>query len=113
MINPKEVKTIRSLKGIDGDCYIRTIYDDRYIKRIIEGRINVYQLVDGSIIYISKDDSIIRSTDIGDFFSKKKAHAQVRPYMKDNPEVLKEFDTLKGTYDNMMNIIEKYNKLEK
>ncbi|WP_411768561.1 hypothetical protein [Winogradskyella sp. A3E31] len=112
-VNPSEVKTIRSIKGLDGDCYITTIYGERFIKRIIEGRIKVYQLVDGTIFYVSKDDSDIVSTDIGWFFAGNKAHSQIRPLLEDNAEILKEFDTLRGNQKNIMHIIEKYNKAEK
>ena len=109
LIKPNEVKTIRSIKGIDGNCFITTIYDKWFIKKIISGRINVYLLVDGVTYFVSKDDSKITSTDIGWFFSSKKAHAQVRPLIEDNPEILKEFDTLKGSEKNMLYIIKKYN----
>ena len=113
IIKPSEVKTIRSIKGVDGNCYITTIYDEWFIKRVINGRIKVYQLIDGVIFFVSKDDSDIVSTDIGWFFSGKKAHSQVRSLIEDNPEILKEFDTLKGTEKNTMYIIEKYNNAEK
>lgn len=113
VINPSEVKTIRSIKGIDGNCHITTIYDKWFIKRIIEGRIKVYQLIDGVLIFVSKDDSEIVSTDIGWFFAGKKAHAEVRALIDDNPEILKEFDTLRGNQDNCMYIIEKYSKAAK
>ena len=113
LINPSEVKTIRSMRGIDGDCYISTIYDKWFIKKIINGRITVYQLIGGVVFYVSKDDSKIVSTDIGWFFSGKKAHAQVRLLIEDNSEILKEFDSLKGSERNIMYIIKKYNNAEK
>lgn len=113
IIKPSEVKTIRSIKGVDDNCYITTIYDEWFIKRVINGRIKVYQLIDGVIFFVSKDDSEIVSTDIGWFFSGKKAHSQVRSLIEDNPEILKEFDSLKGTEKNIMYIIEKYNNAEK
>ena len=73
LINPSEVKTIRSMRGIDGDCYISTIYDKWFIKKIINGRITVYQLIGGVVFYVSKDDSKIVSTDIGWFFFWQKS----------------------------------------
>lgn len=113
LLNPSEIKTIRSIKGVDGNCYITTLYDKWFIKKIINGRIKVYQLIDGALFFISKDDSEIVSTDIGGFFSGKKAHSQVRLLVQDNPEILKEFDSLKGTQKNIIHIIEKYNNAEK
>lgn len=112
IIKPGEVKTIRSIKGIDGNCHISTIYDKWFIKRVINGRIKVYQLIDGVIFFVSKDNSEIVSTDIGWFFSGKKAHSQVKPLIEDNIEILKEFESLKGTEKNIMYIIEKYNNAE-
>jgi hypothetical protein len=113
LIKPSEVKAIRSIKGVDGDCYITTIYDKWFIKRIIDGKIKVYQLIDGVLYFVSKDDSEIVPTDIGWFFSSEKAHFQVRALIEDNPEILEEFDSLDGTEKNIMYIIEKYNNAEK
>jgi hypothetical protein len=45
LINPGEVKMIRSIDGVDGDCFIATIYEMWFLKRIIYGKIKVYQLV--------------------------------------------------------------------
>jgi hypothetical protein len=108
-INPSEVRMIRSLKGADGDCFIVTIYDKWFLKKIMAGRINVFQLVDGVILYVSKDGSDITSTDIGWFFSSKKAHSQIRPLLEDHPTILREYDSLKGTTKNILQTIEKYN----
>ncbi len=113
LIKPSEVKTIRSIEGVDGDCYITTIYDKWFIKEIINARINVYQLIDGAIFFVSKDNSEIVSTYIGSFFSSEKAHSQIRPLIEDNPLILKEFDALKGTEQNIMEIIRTYNNSEK
>ena len=110
LINPSETKAIRSLKGVDGDCFIVTIYDEWFLKKIIDGRIKVYQLIDGVLMYVSKDDSKIMSTDIGLFFTRKKSHAQIRPLLEDNEEILKEYDTLEGSIKNIFQMIEKYNK---
>jgi hypothetical protein len=113
LIKPSEVKTIRSLKGVDGECFIITIYDKWFLKKIIDGRIKVYQLIDGTILYVSKDDSDIMSTDIGLFFSSKKAHSQIRPLIEDNPSILKEYNSLKGSSKNILRIIKKYNRSQK
>lgn len=113
VIEPSEVKLIRSLNGVDGDCIIKPIYDEWFIKEIISGRITVYQRVDGTSFFVSKDNSRIMATDIGWFFAGGKAHAQIRPLLIDNPVILREFDTLKGTEYNIKYIIEKYNKAEK
>lgn len=112
-IKPSEVSTIRSIKGVDGDCYITTINDKLFAKKIVDGRIKVYQLIEGVIFYVSKDNSDIIATDIGWPFSQKKAHSQIRPLIKDNPEILKELDSLNGSARNMIHIIEKYNAYEK
>lgn len=113
LIDPSDIKTIRSLKGTDGDCFIITIYDKWYLKNIIDGRIQVYQLVDGVIFYVSKDDSEIMSTDIGWPLSREKAHSQIRPLIEDNPSILKEYDSLEGSSKNILRIIEKYNTSQK
>ena len=113
VIDPSEIKTIRSLKGTDGDCFIITLYDEWYLKKIIDGRIKVYQLLDGVTLYVSKDDSDIISTDIGWFFSSQKAHSQIRPLIEDAPSILKEYDSLDGSSKNILRLIEKYNRSQK
>jgi len=110
VFKPSEVKAIRSIKGVDGNCFIVTIYDHWFLKRIINGRIKVYQLIDGAILFVSKNNSDIKSTDIGDFFSRKKSHSQIRSLIEDNSQILKEFDSLEGSQKNILYIIEKYNK---
>ncbi len=109
LINPKEVKLIKSNKGVDGECIIRTIYDDWFIKKIIDGRIKVYQLIDGVLFYTSKDGGEIKSTDFGGFNSRKNTHLQISLLIDDNPDILKEFDLLEGSQKNILYIIEKYN----
>lgn len=108
-ISPAGVKAIRSLNGVDGDCFIATVYDRWFIKRIIDGRIKVYRLIDGALFYTSKNDSVIHYTEFGGFSSRKKGHAEIRPLIEDNPLILKEFDSLKGSEANILYIIEKYN----
>jgi len=113
LINPAEVKIIRSIKGVDGDCLIVTIYDIWYLKEIIDGKIKVYQLIDGILFFTSKNESDIESVDFGGFYSRKKGHSQIRPLIEDNPIILKEFDSLKGSQKNILYIIKKYNESEK
>ncbi len=48
--------------------------------------------------------------DFGGFGSRKKAHSQIRNLVKDNPQILKEFDLLKGSEKNILYIIKKYNE---
>ncbi|MCR8666201.1 hypothetical protein NO995_00760 [Aestuariibaculum sp. M13] len=110
LINPSEVNTIRSIDGLDGDCTIRTVFDKFFIKEIINGRIKVYQLVDNAFFYTSKDNGQITIADFGGFGSRKKAHSQIRDLIKDNPQILIEFDKLKGSAKNIFYIIEKYNE---
>lgn len=111
-VNPAEVKIIRSFNGVDGDSFIATAYDQWFAKRIIDGRIKVYLSLDTALFYTSKDNSGLRYTEFGGFTSKKKAHALIRPLIEDNPVILKEFDSLKGSEANILYIIKKYNALE-
>lgn len=110
LINPSEVKTIRSINGVDGNCVIKTIYDKFFIKEIIDGRIKVFQSIESVIFYLSKDEEEIMLADFGGFGSRKKAHSQIRNLVKDNPQILKEFDLLKGSEKNILYIIKKYNE---
>ncbi len=113
LINPGEVKIIRSLHGVDGDCFIATIYKLWFLKRIIQGKINVYQLVDGVLFFTSKEGSEIKSTDFGGLNSRKKGLEQIRPLIEDNPVILKEFDSIKGSQNNILEMIRKYNNYAK
>ena len=112
-VKPGEVTLIRSIDGVDGDCYIATIYDMWFLKRIIDGKIKVYQLIDGALFFTSKNNSQIESTEFGGFYSRKKGHAQIRPLIEDNPIILEEFDSMQGSEANILFIIEKYNNFEK
>ena len=112
-VDPAEIRLIRSLDGVDGNSYIATAYGRWFAKRIIEGRIEVYQTVDSTVFYLSKDGSDLEFKDFGGFGSRKKAHAEVRPLFVDNPVILEEFDTLKGSHANILYIIQKYNDFGK
>jgi len=105
-----DVKLIRSLKGVDGDSYIFPCYNKFFVKRVINGKISLYHSLNPPLVCISKGNSTIEATDIGGFFSREKSHSQIRPLLEDNPEILKEFDTLEGSAKNIYYIIEKYNK---
>ncbi len=109
LLYPNEIKTIRSYKGVDGDCIIKTAYDKWFVKLIIDGKIQVYQQIDGVLFYTSKDGSEIAFTDFGGFTSRKKSHSNVRGLLSDNPYILREFDSLSGSQKNILNIIKKYN----
>ena len=111
-INPAAVKLIRSLDGVDGDSFLAPFYDRGFAKRIIDGKIQLYVSVDAAVFYTSKNGSAIHYVEMGGF-SRKKAHAEIRPLLEDNPQILKEFDTLTGTERNIRYIIEKYNSFEK
>jgi len=113
IIAPAEVKTIRSLNGVDGDSFIYTIHDQWFVKRIIDGRIKVYKFMDVALLFISKDDSEITSAEFGGFSPRSKGHAQIKEMIKDNPEISLEFDTMKGSEKNIFYIINKYNEAEK
>jgi hypothetical protein len=110
IFKPSEIKLVRSIKGIDGNSIIVTIYDRWFLKRIINGKIKVYLLLDGALFFVSKNNFKIKSTDIGGFFSRKKAHSQIRPLIEDNLNILNEFDLLEGSEKNILYIIEKYNQ---
>lgn len=109
VINPAKVKTVRSFDGVDGDSFITTIHDQWFIKRIVDGRIKIYKWMDAAVLFISKDDSEITSAEFGGLFNRKKSHEQVRALIQDNPSILAEFDTMKGSERNIFYIIEKYN----
>lgn len=110
LLYPSEVETIKSLNGVDGECIIKTVYGEWFVKMILDGKIKVYQQVDGVIFFTSKDNSEIKLTDFGGFNSREKSHEIIRPLLGDNPDILKEFDSLEGTQKNILYIIEKYNK---
>jgi len=112
VLQPNEVETIRSLEGVDGNCLIKTVYDQWFVKKVIDGRIEVYQLVEGVIYYTSKDHSEIKLNDFGGFNSTDQSHANIRLLLLDQPDILQEFDTLEGTERNILYIIEKYNTLQ-
>lgn len=109
LIDPAEVKFIRSLKGVDGDCLIATVYDEWFLKRIINGRIKVYQLVDGIIFFTSKDGSDIVSNDFGGLNKREDSKDRIRTLIQDNPAILEEFNALKGSQKDILYIIQKYN----
>jgi hypothetical protein len=109
---PNGVETIYSLKGVDGECIIKSVYDKWFVKMIIDGKIKVYQQLDGVIFYTSKGHSEIKLTDFGGLNNRKDSHSRIRLLLKDNSEILKEFDALEGTQNNILYIIEKYNNLE-
>ncbi len=113
VIDPAEVKTIRSLNGVDGDSFISTIHDQWFVKRIVDGRIKIYKFMDVALLFISKDDSEITSAEFGGFSPRSKGHAQIKELIKDNPEISMEFDTMKGSEKNILYIINKYNEVEK
>lgn len=113
LIDPAEIKQIRSFNGLYGDCIIKPVHDEWYAKRIIDGKIEVYMMLDEVIFYTSKNNSDLEFKDFGGFNSRKNAHAEIRPLVADNPEILEEFDTLSGSQKNILYIIEKYNDLEK
>ncbi|MDX1545329.1 MAG: hypothetical protein R3214_15455 [Christiangramia sp.] len=108
-IDPGEIAMIRSYDGVDGDCVIVPVYDRWYIKRIIDGEIKVYQLVDGIPFFISKNGSELKSVDFGGLNSRKEAHTQIRPLIEDKPLILEEFDSMQGSQKNILYIIQKYN----
>lgn len=112
-VDPEWIRFIRSLDGVDGDSYIATAYGKWFAKRIIEGRIEVYQAVDSSVFFTSKDGSDLEFKEFGGFASRKIGHEEVRPLLVDNPVILQEFDSLEGSSANILYIIKKYNNFGK
>jgi len=113
LINPSEIKFIKSIDGVDGECIIATIYDEWFLKRIINGKIKVYELVDGILLFTSKDDSQITSTDFGGLNTRENSLNRIRPLIEDNPIILEEFNSMKGSQKKILDIIQKYNNLNK
>lgn len=125
-IKPDEVSEFYSIDGLTGNNghfeSVFVMYDSErsFLKRIINGRIKMFSLtiyfrtefgINSEITYyLSKNDSEVTTTDIGKLFSRKKSHKQVREFIADNNEILKEFDGMKGSEKNIRYIIEKYNK---
>lgn len=106
----EDVKIIRSFKGVDGNCIIITIYDKWYLKQTISGKINVFVLLDGSLVFVSKMDSEPMVTDIGVPFLGEKAKAQIRPLLVDNLGILRDFDEQNASAKNLLTAIKKYNE---
>ncbi|MFV0573549.1 MAG: hypothetical protein ACK5M1_14165 [Xanthomarina gelatinilytica] len=111
-IDVNEIKCLRLFDGVDGNSYIVTIYDTWFLKRIVEGEIEVFEMLSTPLFYVSKNGSELEFIDMGMPFARKKAHAQLRPYFIDNPELLEEFDSMQGTEKNILYIIKKYNSLK-
>ena len=111
-IEISEVKSLKLFNGADGDSYIVTIYDTWYLKRIVEGEIEVFEMLSTPLFYVSKNGSELEFIDMGMPFARKKAHAQLRAYIKDDPELLEEFDSMQGTEKNILYIIKKYKSLK-
>ncbi|WP_027137983.1 hypothetical protein [Gaetbulibacter saemankumensis] len=115
IIKPSEVKFFQTIDGFDGKGFFESINKTYFLQRIITGKINLYISV-GNLqgqapsYYFSKDGSEINSSSIGYTFSRGKSHTQIRKLIEDKPEILKEFDSLKGNKKNIEYIIKKYNE---
>tara|TARA_R110000868_G_scaffold27279_2_gene103869 strand:- start:9 stop:551 length:543 start_codon:yes stop_codon:yes gene_type:complete len=117
VIKPDEIKFFQTIDGFDGNGFFESINKTYFLQRIINGRIKLYISVgnlqgEAPSYYFSKDNSIINSSSIGDTFSREKSHNQIRKLIEDKPEILKEFDLLKGSKKNIKYIINKYNESE-
>ena len=82
------------------------------MKRIINDKIKVYQLVDGVLFFTSKDNSEIESTDFGGLDTCENGLNRIRPLIEDNPIIIEEFNSMKESQKNILYIIEKYNDME-
>lgn len=113
LIDPGEIKFLKSIDGVDGDCTIATIYDKWFIKRILDGKIKVYQLVDGLLFFTSKNNSEIISNDFGGLNNRVNSLNRIRPLIEDNPIILEEFNSISGSQKDILYILEKYNNQSK
>ncbi|MBU2945782.1 hypothetical protein [Zobellia uliginosa] len=111
-IKPSEVKFFHTIDGVDGDAFFVSRDKHFFLERIVDGEIRLFKSVvslanEKPSYYYIKNNSILRSTSIGT--SRKKSHGQIRTLLEDKPKILQEFETLKGSLDNIKYIIEKYN----
>ena len=114
VIKPNEVRLFHTIDGQDGDAYFVSRDKHFFLERVFDGKIKFYKSVgeamgDSPTYYYIKDNSILRSTKVGTTFARKTAHTQIRKLLEDKPELLVEFDSLKGSLENIKYIIEKYN----
>ncbi|GAA4311910.1 hypothetical protein GCM10023115_32230 [Pontixanthobacter gangjinensis] len=65
IIDPASVKQVRSFRGVYGDCIIKPVYGQWFAKRIIKGKIEVYEMLDEVIFYTSKNGSELEFKDFG------------------------------------------------
>ena len=93
-----------------------------FIKRLTnEGKIKLYYEASGSgttyfvNLFISKDGSKLKELPTGGGFgrmkfAKKSTYEELKPFIKDNKEILVELDTIKPTKDAFIKLINKYNE---
>ena len=111
-VKPSEFKYVSTIDGLDGESFFVSWADKFFLKRIIDGKIKVYLDLQISMYFTSKEGSSISLTDFGGIVSRKKPYSQARELIKDNPQVLKEFDSLSGRLKNILYIIKIYNEAE-
>lgn len=124
-IKPDEIYEFYLADGIWPNTYFESVIlpgsmENRvFLKRLIDGKIKMFvesiELEEQMYVtyYLSKNNSKLIRTNIGQPFMKKKSHQQVRKLISDNEEIINEFDYLKGKISVIKTIIEKYNDYSK
>ena len=112
IIKPDEVQFVSLVDKSGQESFYVSISNSVFLKRVLDGRIKLYLLTDKTRYYIAKDQSGLEATCYGAPFSRKKSHLHLQEFLKDKPEILKEFHSLKGSIKNIKYIIKKYNDTE-
>lgn len=111
-LEAKDLKAVKTADGLDGEAYFIPLNDKEYVKQVLEGRINLYLYSEVYVYMVSKAGQPMQSAAFGLIGKRKKAKAQVIDLIRDNKEVLKEFETMKPNINQIIAILKKYNETE-